>query len=437
MKKSLLLFAFFAHALFSQITAQCADCTGSGRYADSVFTCAAVTPNIQYGTGLWDWSWTNLLCWNIQLPPYQTQLPLLADFYEPCGDTAACRPLVVAIHGGGWAGGDKAELAAFCDFLAKKGYAVASINYRLSLPTNGLCWDTDLDSIRMVRAVFRAVQDAKAAVRFFRAHAAEYRIDTSNVFVGGVSAGAFTALGVGYLNFEDERPGACGAQPQLGNWFGNLYFPDMGSIEGYGGNPGFSSAVRGVLNMSGGLLDLAALDGPDDPPLVSFHGTADNVVPFGYGCVLQAVIDANIFHHCIPVHGSSPVQQYAASLGMDAQLFAFPNGGHGYAPAEVAVILSETTKFLCKHLAKTNAASEPEAATPVQVFPNPANDVFYLKTPTSKGSWRLFNAQGQMVQAIEIQEGTTVVRRKNLPPGVYVWLWRGEKSAASGRLVLE
>jgi len=436
MKKTLLLL-FLSFVCFSQLRAQCADCTGTGRYADSVFTCASVTPNIQYGTGLRDWSWTNLLCLNIQLPPYQTQLPLLADFYEPCGDTASCRPLVIAIHGGAWAGGDKSELAAFCDFLAKKGYAVANINYRLSLPSNILCWDTDSDSIRLVRAAFRAVQDAKAAVRFFRAHAAEYRIDTNNIFVAGASAGAFTALSVGYLNLENERPGACAAQPQFGEWFGSLYFPDMGSIEGSGGNPGFSSAVRGVVNMSGALFDLALLDGPDDPPLVSFHGTADDVVPFDDGCVLQGVINANLFHHCIPVHGSVTVHQRADTLGMDAQLFTFPGGGHGYTPAETAVILNETTNFLCKNLKKTSGLSNPGPAPQVNVFPNPVDDIIYLKTPASSGSWRLFNMQGKLEQVIEIHEETTTVQRKNLPAGVYVWRWQGGKMVTSGRIILQ
>lgn len=422
---------------FSSASAQCASCTGTGRYVDSVFACSNVTPDIQYGTGLRDWSWTHLLCLNIQLPPYQIQLPLLADFYEPCGDTASCRPLVIAIHGGAWAEGDKADLAFFCDFLAKKGYAVASINYRLSLPGNVFCWDTDADSIRLVRAAARAVQDAKAAVRFFRANAAEYRIDPDNIFVVGGSAGGFTALGVGYLDTEDERPGACAAQPQLGNWLGNLYFPDMGSIEGTGNNPGLSSAVRGVVNMSGGLLDLVCFDGPDDPPLLSFHGTADNVVPIGYDCVLEALIDVNIYHHCIRIYGSGAIQPYVESLGMDAQLFAFPDGGHGFTSAELAIILEETTAFLCHNLTTPSAANEPENASSVNVFPNPASEVFSLKTPSPGGLWQLFNSRAELVQSLEINGETTTIRSNNLPPGIYFWYWKGEKSVGHGKLILE
>ena len=428
---------FFLLTLGLRAAAQCPTCTGNGRYADSLFTCSKMTPNIQYGTGLWDWSWTNLLCLNVQLPPYQTRLPLKADFYEPCGDTASCRPLLIAIHGGAWAGGDKSDLAVFSDFFAKKGYAVASINYRLSIPNNPLCFDVDADSIRMLRAAFRAIQDAKAAVRFFRAHAAEYRIDPENIFAVGVSAGAFTALGVGYLNDPDERPGVCAARPELGNWFNNLYFPDMGSIEGDGGNPAFSSSVRAVVNLSGALFDLDWLDGAGDPSLCSFHGTADDVVPFGAGCVLPALINANIYHHCVRVQGSKGVQQRAASLGMDAQLFTFPNGGHGYTPPEIAVMLSETTKFLCKRMAPVSAVGEASPGAGARVWPNPATEHFLVETPTANGVWRLFDAQGRGVQSVAIQDKKTAVWRRGLPAGWYAWQWQTDRASASGVLVLE
>jgi hypothetical protein len=122
-------------------------------------------------------------------------------------------------------------------------------------------------------------------VRYFRANADTYRIDTCNIFTLGVSAGAFTALGVAYLNQESERMGACGLQTQYDAWFGNWICPDMGSIEGKGGNPGFSSSVRAVVNLSGGLFDLNWIDGPSDPPLLTFHGTADDVVGVATGRV--------------------------------------------------------------------------------------------------------------------------------------------------------
>ena len=421
--------------LMTDLRAQPA-CDGAGRYADSVFACVDVTPNIQYGTGLRDWSWNHLFCLNLQPPPYNTRLPLLFDFYAPCDDTVAQRPLVIVVHGGAWAAGNKADLAEFSQFLAKRGYAVASVGYRLSLPSNPLCWDQDADSVKLIRAAARAIQDARAAVRFFRANAAEYRIDPDYIFIGGASAGGFTALGVGYVD-EDERPGACGPQPQYGNWFGHLNLPDMGSVEGDGGNPGFSSKVRGVINMSGALFKLDFMDGPQDPPLISFHGMADNVVPFGYGCALQNAIDLNIYHKCIKVYGAGAFQSYADSIGLESKLVAFPNGGHGYTAAEVIQLSENTVDFLCENLAKPVPVSEPGfAQVPVRIFPNPAGAMIQLQTPDPQGLWRLYDATGRLVRSVAPQRSLTHIDRGDLPAGFYVWHWQGRQNALSGTIVL-
>ena len=62
-----------------------------------------------------------------------------------------------------------------------KGYAVASIDYRL---------DTSISN----RAVINAMYDARAAIRFFKAYASTYKIDTAKVFMGGESAGAMSSF---------------------------------------------------------------------------------------------------------------------------------------------------------------------------------------------------------------------------------------------------
>lgn len=343
------------------------------------------------------------------------------------------------MHGGAWLEGDKADaaMAFFCDQMAKRGYAVASVNYRLSLPSNPLCWDQDIDSVRLERAYFRAIQDVKAAVRFFRANAAEYRIDPDNIFLAGASAGGFTVIGAGYMDKESERPGAAGPQPQFGEWLGNLWLPDMGSIEGNGGQAGVSSAVRAVASMSGGVFSPDLFDHADAPPLLLFHGTADDIVPYDSGCVLQNAIDLNIFHNCINTFGSAAVQSLAQQAGMTSNFITFPGGGHGYTPAEAAIILEETTSFFCQNMLKTVGVDDKPLDPTVRVFPNPASDVIYLNIPEGKGSWHLYNGQGQLVRAIEIKEQSTTISRINLSPGVYFWHWQGEKSAVSGRLFFE
>jgi len=96
--------------------------------------------------------------------------PLQLDLYLP-EKPAAKPPLVVWIHGGGWAAGDKAGCPA--RRLVERGYAVASVNYRLS-----------------GAAIFPAqIEDCKAALRWLRAHAERYGFDPDHIGVWGSSAG--------------------------------------------------------------------------------------------------------------------------------------------------------------------------------------------------------------------------------------------------------
>lgn len=114
--------------------------------------------------------------------------PLMLDLYLPA-KAVGRRPLLVYIHGGGWSGGDARTTGAFEDFpallarFAAQGYAVASVNYRLSQ-----------------EAPFPApVDDIRAAITWLQDRAEPYSIDPQRVAVWGNSAGghlvAMTALG--------------------------------------------------------------------------------------------------------------------------------------------------------------------------------------------------------------------------------------------------
>jgi acetyl esterase/lipase len=104
--------------------------------------------------------------------------PLTLDLYTPPKGKAP-RPLVIYIHGGGWMNGTARNAAAYANFpavladLASRGYVVASLNYRLGS-----------------EAKFpAATQDVDAAIRWLKAHAADYGIDKTRVAIWGGSAG--------------------------------------------------------------------------------------------------------------------------------------------------------------------------------------------------------------------------------------------------------
>lgn len=127
---------------------------------------------------------------------------LLLDAYVPPAGEGR-RPAVVMIHGGGWRLGDKASWQPEAEQLAARGWVAFSINYRLDEPS-----------------VFPAeIDDAQAAVRWLRAHAEEYRVDTSRIAAVGESAGGHLAamlatLGSGALDQDARiRVGAAWSPP--------------------------------------------------------------------------------------------------------------------------------------------------------------------------------------------------------------------------------
>jgi acetyl esterase/lipase len=102
-------------------------------------------------------------------------IKLLGDLYLPKGRAKA--PVVVAIHGGGWRGGGRGFYKYWGPFLARHGFALLTIEYRLGRP-----------------GVYpAAIYDVKAAVEFVRAKAAEFDIDPERIGLMGDSAGGYLA----------------------------------------------------------------------------------------------------------------------------------------------------------------------------------------------------------------------------------------------------
>lgn len=202
--------------------------TAPVRYRDAVFTNVSKTAGIAYGSAV-DRSGTTVT--------------LRLDLYRPAGDTATSRPAIVWVHGGGFSGGDRTspEIVDEANTFARRGYVNVSINYRLekegcsaSAPT-GACVD----------AIREAMEDAQTAVRFLRSNASTYGIDTTRIAIAGSSAGAITALNVGYMSSEDP-----------------------------------ASAVQAAISLSG--ANILGQMSPGDAPALLLHGTDDGLVPYSW-----------------------------------------------------------------------------------------------------------------------------------------------------------
>ncbi len=153
------------------------------------------------------------------------------DIWLPRESTSALRPLIIIIHGGGFLEGDKSGELAQVSTLLDQGYAVASINYRLS-----------------DEAIFPAsMRDAKAAVRFLRAQASTYGFDPNRFAAWGGSAGGYLAVMLGVTGgqktvFDDPSLGNAGTPSDVQaviDWFGlvNLLSLDSDARSGKCPNP--------------------------------------------------------------------------------------------------------------------------------------------------------------------------------------------------------
>jgi alpha/beta superfamily hydrolase len=235
-KLGALLAALLALAVLAGCTVPRPEGAGTIRYRDQVFTAVTKTTDIQYGTA-----------------PDNNGNPvaLKLDLYQPTGDTNTSRPAVIWVHGGGFSGGDKSAgpSADLANTFAQLGYVTVSINYRLLAPSG--CTGANGVSAACTTAALGAIADAQGAVRWLRANAATYGVDPTRIGIGGESAGAITATGVGVFS---ENPAA-------------------------EGDPAISDKVSGFYSISGGVPD-GLFVSPGDAPGVLIHGDKDPIVPF-------------------------------------------------------------------------------------------------------------------------------------------------------------
>lgn len=373
--------------------------TTRGRYYRPIFPNVTVTSGVTYGAAI-----------NYAGTP-QT---LLMDIYQPTGDTVRRRPVIIFAHQGGFVVGARTDayMVAICTRLARLGYVTASIDYRLVF--------SPYDTVNVAKAAVRAMQDMRAAVRFFRQDAATakaYRVHTNYIVVGGSSAGAFAALGVGYLDKPAEVPAYVGIAA-------------LGGIEGQSGNPGYSSAVLAVLNLSGATENPGIIE-PGNVPLCSVHGTVDATVPYFQGRIGSLLPPKYVY-------GSGRLHPRATALGIRNTLRTLRGAGH--IPFESNAAYADTTfrtlrDFLRPSLGQPGTVvlatrlGSSAPASRAQAYPNPAEDVVHLLLPVAWAlplSAQLLDAAGRVVRTLRPSGRDVTLPRGLLPAGIYSLKFAGE-----------
>lgn len=223
-------------------------------------------------------------------------------------------PVVVWIHGGGWFSGSRLPIPAGVAALCSRGYAVASVDYRLS--------DTALWPAQ--------IQDVKGAVRWLRARAATYNLDPDRFAAWGSSAGAHLASMLGTAGDQEtvtignETVDLAGDIGEIGgssrvqavvSWYGYGDFLQMNfypSTQNHDTNGSPESRLVGdwIQRVPERVATASPVTfaSPGDPPFLVMHGTLDDLVPFNQSELLVDALRLN---------------------GVRVSWVPVPNGGHG------------------------------------------------------------------------------------------------------------
>ncbi len=257
----------------------------------------------------------------LNVKEYNTQqVNLYMDIFEPQGDTISKRPLVILCFGGGFLSGNRKywSIRLIATALARMGYVTASIDYRLGMNI----YDKDLGA----RSVYRGVQDSRSAIRFFKADASalnKYKIDTSNIFIGGHSSGAFISLHNIFLDNDIERPNS------TRNWMQDgREIPDLGCLDCVGDNKTFNGKAKGVFSLAGAIGFLNLIENGEETPPEMFHSIDDGTVPYNSGEPFSNISDLVIGSDLPIVHGSLPISLRCDTLSADYQFYKYTNRGH-------------------------------------------------------------------------------------------------------------
>lgn len=344
--------------LFAFITANAQE-----RFLEKTFD-VDITTNIPYGE--------NYTVITVPVLGKSTLETLMMDVYQPAGDDAEERPLVVYLHTGnflpiitnGSSSGTRSDSATveICKRMAELGYVVASIDYRLGWNPFGATQPERAFSL--INAAYRGVQDMRTAIRYFRNDFANdnlWRVDTSRITAFGQGTGGYISLGCAVLDEYLEIPvtqnpvgkfltdldgDPTTLEPMIiPTWNGDIYGTSLG-IAPTGDTlcvpnwVGESSDFDLCINLGGAIPEISWME-EGDVPIISFHAPNDQFAPY-YDDILRVGTNNDAV---VQVQGSQYVAEMANDLGnndvflgiddewTDGAIRGSANAGHEYMEA--------------------------------------------------------------------------------------------------------
>lgn len=236
------------------------------------------------------------------------------DVYFPAFDNQIKRPLIFYVHGGGFSEGKRNDpgIQEFCKKLARRGYVVSSISYRLTRKGTETGFGCDCPAIDKRNTLNAAVQDLQDATFFMIKYRDKMGIDPQKIILSGSSAGAETVLNTAY------QPPYC-------------YGLDSGPV-----------AYAGVISMAGAIPDTSRIFKESAVPSLLFHGTCDNLVPYSTAP----------HRHCkegqpgyLIFHGSYTIAEKLKKLGTPYWLYTYCNASHEIAGKPMTANFNDIVDF--------------------------------------------------------------------------------------------
>jgi acetyl esterase/lipase len=232
---------------------------------------------------------------------------LSLDFYRPTKASAKKIPCVIVVHGGGWDGGSRAEIAHFNQWIAGRGYAVAAIDYRLAPKFQ---WPAQRD-------------DALTAIAFLKNHADELGIDPTRLVLLGRSAGGQIAETVGYTLNDSAIRGVIALYAPSDMIFAYVNAREDDILKSptlmrqyLGGTPDSS---RENYESASALPRV----NPRTPPTLLLHGAIDSLVWYRHSVRLEAKLaEQNVPHVFVSLPWATHAFEYNLA-GPGGQLTTF------------------------------------------------------------------------------------------------------------------
>ena len=383
---------FFALLLFLS-----AQLNGQSRYIDSLFTPVVSQQGIVYGQA-------EALNFPYLIESWTYTQDLEMDVYEPQGDTFSMRPCIVYAHGGAFLLGSRTEapVVKFCNAMAAKGYVVVSMSYRLGFNLT--------DSASAERAVYRGVQDMKAAIRFVKEQSTSWNIDTTRVFAAGNSAGSIAAIHSAYVDNSERN--------SIQVTFNS---PDLGCMSCSGNTLTHGGVPLAIANLWGAIADTIFIGANNNVPMISFHGTNDDSVFPGH--------DRPFSFPTFPkMMGSDLLTSRLENLNIETEYWKFHGEGHepwgatsGNTPY-FDTIVDKTAEFFYPYLIPPVSTHQIEKTVDWNIYPNPVSDILTIDLKNIEyQNIRIYivNALGQIVYIDEFNENKTIISTQQLQSGWY------------------